>query len=265
MRTTCSQSRALCGRPASPWERSHRPQKSWKHLRSRWWLRAPPGGAGKEWEGLVPSIFILCSKVCAGSGTGTLGAFSRFCMLLLKASCCISFCLSLPTCKMGPIPPTSLTSPSSSTQLGQVRWPALCTTGVRGPSLDASLPPVVLSPPPTRRCLMGLSLSVLCSLVPSSCSAMPRAARLRVPKQRLKQGGSQGGEPSRGVSPTARSPGAVGVFGGRSQAGACVRWLYGDRSPGLGPRTGTRFLDKQGGLLRGRASSARAGGSRPQR
>ncbi|KAF6119541.1 hypothetical protein HJG60_010027 [Phyllostomus discolor] len=32
-------------------------------------------------------------------------------MLLLKASYCISFCLTLPTCKMGPTPPTSLESP----------------------------------------------------------------------------------------------------------------------------------------------------------
>lgn len=46
------------------------------------------------------------------------GAFSRFCMLLLKASYCISFCLSLPTCKMGLIPPTSLKSPGLTCMAG---------------------------------------------------------------------------------------------------------------------------------------------------
>lgn len=54
-----------------------------------------------------------------------LGAFSRFCMLLLKASYCISFCLSLPTCKMGPIPPTSLESPGSRTRPGRALFHAL--------------------------------------------------------------------------------------------------------------------------------------------
>lgn len=64
-------------------------------------------------EGLaLPCDFILCSE---GSQWAPKwdhsGAFSRFCMLLLKASYCISFCLGLPTCEMGPTPPTSLKSP----------------------------------------------------------------------------------------------------------------------------------------------------------
>lgn len=53
------------------------------------------------------------------SGSGHyFGAFSRFCMLLLKASYCISFCLSLPTCKTGLIPPTSLKSPGFKCMAG---------------------------------------------------------------------------------------------------------------------------------------------------
>lgn len=60
-----------------------------------------------------------------GSGNrGYVGAFSRFCMLLLKASYCISFCLSLPTSKMGLIPPTSLKSPGFQCMTGLGGHPA---------------------------------------------------------------------------------------------------------------------------------------------
>lgn len=76
----------------------------------------------KESEGLaaIRSVPRTLHGFALGSGNrGCSGAFSRFCMLLLKASYCISFCLSLPTCKMGLIPPTSLKSPG---------FP--CTTGL---------------------------------------------------------------------------------------------------------------------------------------
>lgn len=71
------------------------------------------GGPGEELEGLVlPSAFILCSNSLHWApNRDYFGVFSRFCMLLLKASYCISFCLDLPTCEMGLIPPTSLKSP----------------------------------------------------------------------------------------------------------------------------------------------------------
>lgn len=59
---------------------------------------------GKE-EGLVfLSISVLrAPRVCfeLRETGGLLWGFSRFCMLLLKASYCISFCLSLPTYEWG--------------------------------------------------------------------------------------------------------------------------------------------------------------------
>lgn len=77
----------------------------------------------KEEEGLILLFVFLLRAPETGD---YFGAFSRFCILLLKASYCISFCLGLPTCKMGLIPPTSLKSPGfkctrgSGHSLGQV-------------------------------------------------------------------------------------------------------------------------------------------------
>lgn len=53
---------------------------------------------------MFPSVSVLCApRVCFELWVtgGFLWGFSRFCMLLLKASYCISFCLSLPTCEWG--------------------------------------------------------------------------------------------------------------------------------------------------------------------
>lgn len=77
-----------------------------------------------------------------------LGAFSRFCMLLLKASYCISFCLSLPTCKMGPIPPTSLESPGPVHDLVRALFRALLLSGVRPSGASLPHPAVTLSKTP---------------------------------------------------------------------------------------------------------------------
>lgn len=133
--------------------------------RSCWWQR-PRGRKGMEGSF---HRFPFCAPGCAlAPEQGLLGAFSTFCMLLLKASCCISFCLSLPTCKMGLIPPTSLTSPSSSTQLGQVRSPGILHLRGQGSESGCDSPlPSSCHPLPTLKCLMGLSWSILCSLVPA--------------------------------------------------------------------------------------------------
>lgn len=99
-----------------------------------------------ESAALLPSVSILWAL-----GTGLLWAFSRFCMLLLKASYCISFCLNLPTYNMGSIPPTSLTLQGLSAQLGQgvidnhSLWAAPQRPGVRHP-LQLSLPGGSCSP-----------------------------------------------------------------------------------------------------------------------
>lgn len=89
-------------------------------------------GETRNQRGLL-SVLILCSKGLrwAPEQDGLLGAFSRFCMLLLKASYCISFCLSLPTCKMGLIPPTSLKSPGFQYTAGSGRrYSALLLSGI---------------------------------------------------------------------------------------------------------------------------------------
>lgn len=72
------------------------------------------------------------------------GAFSRFCTLLLKASYCISFCLSLPTCKMGLIPPTSLKSPGFQYMTGSRRGRQLFCIAWSGVGLLGCFPdPIV--------------------------------------------------------------------------------------------------------------------------
>lgn len=198
--------------------------------------------------------------------------FPRFCMLLLKASCCISFCLSLPTCKMGLIPPTSLTYVSKfqcATGSGCDRQ-ACCTTGVRGRNLDANLPfPVLLvTPSPPQRCAMGLSLNIPVSLVPGCTQRCPcgTVSSCEAGRPGGRQAG-QRGELSLGVSPRGgpRSLGAGGVqrpIAGRS---LCPRWLYGDRSllsPGVWSlELGSR--EKRRSFRAGGASSARAGGRHP--
>lgn len=59
--------------------------------------------AAAEWGHVL-----LPACVLRAPGMGhNFGAFSRFCMLLLKASCCVSLCLHLPSAN-GAIPPTYL-------------------------------------------------------------------------------------------------------------------------------------------------------------
>ena len=133
------------------------------------------GGSKKELEGLILLCdFILCSEGSHWAPEqGRSGAFSRFCMLLLKASYCISFCLSLPTCNMGPTPPTSLKSPGfqHTTGSGCGRQP-FCTTGIRGQTLECLLPPPLAPHRPVPGDVEGLGLNVPASpMAPSSCSA----------------------------------------------------------------------------------------------
>lgn len=109
-----------------------------------------------------------------------LGAFSRFCMLLLKASYCISFCLSLPTCKMGPIPPTSLESPGSRTRPGRALFHALLLSGVR--LSGASLPHPSIHPVQDAA-WQGWLRTFSCSLtVPHFCCRYLSSAWSHVPK-----------------------------------------------------------------------------------
>lgn len=184
-------------------------------------------------------MFLFCvPRVCTGlRNRDHFGAFSRFCMLLLKASCCISFCLSLPTCKMGLIPPTSLTSPSSSTQLGQgaiASHSAPLGSGV-GVWLRIS-PPLPCHPLPTPKTFDGVEFEHSGILwLPILCSAVPRSAQFQVPKQCLKQSRraavreDQSGEPSLGVSHVAQGSGRRGGVG-RPIAGPSwgPRWFSSD-------------------------------------
>lgn len=162
-------------------------------------------------------VFILSPGSALAPEQGLLGAFSRFCMLLLKASCCISFCLSLPTCKMGLIPPTSLTSPSSSTQLGQVRSPGLLHRWGQGSESGCE------------GVRQGQVWTLWCSLAPSSCPGCLAPHDLKFRSSEVGQ--QPGREPSLGVSPggqlSGRRGGARGLTAGRSLR---PRWLYSDRS-----------------------------------
>lgn len=78
------------------------------------YVELSPSGLESRLGSVAP---VWLHSLVSGSGH-YFGAFSRFCMLLLKASYCISFCLSLPTCKMGLIPPTSLKWPGFKCMAG---------------------------------------------------------------------------------------------------------------------------------------------------
>lgn len=196
-------------------------------------------------------LFSFCApRVCTGLRDRDYGAFSRFCMLLLKASCCISFCLRLPTCKLGLIPPTSLTSPSSSTQLGQGAIASHSAPLGSGRSLAANLPlPCPCHPLPTPKTLDGVEFEhsgVLCRpACAQRCPALHNFEfRSRVAGQQSGQARA-GAEPNLGVSP--RGPGLQAPRGvGRPIAGPSLgpRWLCSDRSLLViwGLKTGTQFL-----------------------
>lgn len=121
-----------------------------EHLRGSCRMFRGPRGAGKGRGGASLRLFILCSRgLLWAPQRDDLGAFSRFCMLLLKASYCISFCLSLPTCKMGPIPPTSLESPGSQHTTWSGRRSVHCCCQVSGsPTLPSPTPLITPSKTP---------------------------------------------------------------------------------------------------------------------
>lgn len=140
----------------------------------------------------APSVFTPWAP-----GTGDcVGALSRFCMLLLKASYCISFCLSLPTCKMGLLPPTSSSLQGSTAQPGRgtsrSRSMARVCCGQEDAALHCS--------PAQGACGGALGHSPS----PSSSQRGPRAARSQVVPQA--SGQSSG---SHGRGPVVRDTGVL--------------------------------------------------------